>query len=396
MASSASLKPGLIGLSGVSPNFAFLETDEDYATITAPGYLNGISLAGINLDERYIVFGYYGNPGQIGVFTISTDNGVHTLEVYTANSNSFEFTNTQFVAKGGSDLSPGNSIGFPKLTIQAAIDALNLSPSTRGTVVVLDGETYVENVTLKFNMSLWMPNAWIAPVTGDAINIDDTGSNTVAQVTASNIGSDSGFAIKVSGSQSILFCNADIVLGNIYDEGGLLLNATALVQSNIHITSTGQFGPQISNSIAVTETYDVGSVVLGKIGSVNGSLSQDKIYGRNNFLSKITFQQDELQETVGRILDIDDGVATIQFNSVTDDAYTLPQTSDVAIPVGSVVTFVQLGLGRANFVEGAGVTIVSLLGNQVSTRGSGSKAFAEKLTDTIWIVSGDIELTTGP
>lgn len=67
------------GESGVQPQRVSLLTDDDYTTITSPGYLNEVSLEGYTISPTSFIFVYYDNSSLAGIFSPSISNGVITL-----------------------------------------------------------------------------------------------------------------------------------------------------------------------------------------------------------------------------------------------------------------------------------------------------------------------------
>src|SRR5574338_347138 len=199
-------------VTGIKPGQWFLDSSEDYATLISPGYLSSVATAGIEIQPNDFIFAQYNNGANVAIFVaIEASPGILSLEVYNPNSNSFIFQRVQFVAKGGSDLNPGTSIGLPKLTIQAAINALMMTSLTDGMVWVLDDNEYTENLVLPFNIQLYAPTAKLICNTGDLLTVNDSGENTVATVTVQSLTSNGGLAVNLLGSSSNMFLNAKIV-----------------------------------------------------------------------------------------------------------------------------------------------------------------------------------------
>lgn len=197
-------------------------------------------------------------------------------------------------------------------------------------------------------------------------------------------------AIAVSGANSSLFVNAQILQGNIYNEGGLTLTAIALVESAVHITSTGRWAPDIRTVIGLyTPIFDVGSIVKGNIGDISNG---NTIYGAQNFLDKVVTHLIPSDEVVGRPLVAEDVGKFISYNAVTDGLYTLPVTADADISPGTTIPFYQYGSGKISFTAGAGATVQSLVGTAMRTNGAFAKAEVNKQSDTLWVVTGNIEI----
>ena len=380
-------------VTGVKPGQWFLDSSEDFSTLTEPGYLSSVANAGIDFQPNDFIFAQYNNGANVGLFNvIESAPGVFSLEVYSPNSNSFIFENMQFVAKGGSDLNPGTTIGLPKLTIQAAIDALSLSPSNPGAVWVLDDNEYDENLVLPFNVQLYAPMASVSCTTGDLITVNDTGSNTVATITCAALNNyGTGLCINLLGSQSNIFLNTKIAQGDMHIEGGMVNSLIAQIDSEVHVTATGVLGVQIVNAILFTLTTDEGATVVGDVGAIIGpGVSLTNSYGNRAFVNKLTFQTDPITIDAGRFLQSEDGSTRIVYNNAADGNFTLLPSGDLNLPIGTNIEFTQLGLGAIVFVAGLGVTIVSPEGATVQTSGTGAYAKAWKYSDTIWILSGDL------
>ena len=203
------------------------------------------------------------NPVTVGVTPIVFER---------QGSGDFPFTQVQFVAKGGNDANAGNLMGAPKLTIQAAINALGLSPSVTGLVWVLDSGSYDESLTSTYSFELYAPNAQIISNGGDLLTINNSGINTITTITCWQFGkfSPGGLAVNLLGAQSNLFLNAKIIQGDMYIEGGFVDGNIAQVASNVHVASTGKFGPTIFNAIFLTLTVDAGGTVAGNIQQIIG------------------------------------------------------------------------------------------------------------------------------
>jgi hypothetical protein len=70
---------------------------------------------------------------------------------------------------------------------------------------------------------------------------------------------------------------------------------------------------------------------------------------------------------------------------------TMPQDSDVAIPVGAQVHFTQLGAGQVTFSAGTGATINST--PTAKTRAQYSTVTAIKRAANTWLLAGDLAAT---
>jgi hypothetical protein len=384
-------------VTGVKPGQWFLDSTEDYSTLIAPGYLSSVANAGIDFQPNDFVFAQYNNGENVGLFNvIEATPGIFSLAVYSPNSNSFVFERTIFVAKGGSDLNPGTTMGLPKLTIGGAIAALNPNLNDPSLVVVMDDGTYNENLVLPNNISIYGPNCIIGSQNGDTITINDSGQNTFAVVRVSNLGAENGNAVVINGTLSVLYCDCPILFGNVVNNGAFVAkNGLALINSIVTFGANAQGALYFTNAIGSSLNIDPTATLIGSIGTIAPGAAANVIYGNTSFFNKLTFQTAPIDEVAGRSIVLDDASARIVYNNAADDNFVLPATADVALPIGTNIEFTQLGLGAIDFIAGPGVTLVSPIGNPLATSGTGATAKAWKYTDTIWILSGDL-VNVGP
>lgn len=259
-----------LSATGVKPGQWFLNSSEEYATLTLPGYLSTITGSGINIQPNDFVFASYGASNISGVFTAAGAGDSLSLQVYSANSNSFEFERTIFVAKGGSDLNPGNQMGYPKETIQSAINALMPNLVDRSLVIVMDDGNYAENLIVPLNITISAANATLNPASGDVITIEDSGQQSLATISFYGVEAKPGFkAVSLNGPQSVLFLNVNVVQGDMFFEGSLIQNSAAIVQSAVTQTASGAWAVNILNAIA--STFSLAGTVAGSIGAIPGS-----------------------------------------------------------------------------------------------------------------------------
>jgi hypothetical protein len=79
----------------------------------------------------------------------------------------------------------------------------------------------------------------------------------------------------------------------------------------------------------------------------------------------------------------------ITCSNAAANTVTVPQNSSVALPIGSIITVVQLSAGTTSFVAGTGATIISR-GSLLSLAGQYAGATLIKTaTSTFWL-SGDL------
>jgi hypothetical protein len=116
-------------------------------------------------------------PSTVGTTSqvlTATDNLGHTAWQNFPNEN-FNFTNVQFVAKGGNDANSGTSINSPKLTPEAALANI----TGEGLIWILDSGLYIINMPLvAYNYTLYAPNASLS---GTILISTTSGLNLVAE-----------------------------------------------------------------------------------------------------------------------------------------------------------------------------------------------------------------------
>lgn len=79
----------------------------------------------------------------------------------------------------------------------------------------------------------------------------------------------------------------------------------------------------------------------------------------------------------------------ITCSNASANTVTVPQNSSVALPIGSVITVMQLGAGTTSFVQGTGATIISR-GGLLNLAGQyGGATLVKTATNTFWL-SGDL------
>lgn len=79
----------------------------------------------------------------------------------------------------------------------------------------------------------------------------------------------------------------------------------------------------------------------------------------------------------------------ITCSNASANTVTVPQNSSVALPIGAIITVMQLGAGTTSFVAGTGATIISR-GSLLSLAGQyGGATLIKTATNTFWL-SGDL------
>lgn len=87
--------------------------------------------------------------------------------------------------------------------------------------------------------------------------------------------------------------------------------------------------------------------------------------------------------------DIDDASGYIQFTNGSAIAFTIPDNSDVAFPIGTVITVEQAGTGTVTLTPDTSVTLNSR-GGLLDTGGQFAVVQVKKVATDTWTVIGDV------
>jgi hypothetical protein len=356
---------------------------ETLDTIITPGFLNKVLSVGNTINKDDIILISYANGSELFIQNRNSE-GVITLSP--ANQTiPFGFTNVQFVAQGGSDLNPGNNINQPKLTIQAAIDAI----TTGGLVWVLDSAIYSQPLNFNKSLTLYAPNALfiLDAVSGSLFTQADIGSPYVVYVYASIAQASGGATVLLqNGSFSSIAINAQEIIGPAALNGSSYFNAILMANSKFSISPTAQVLFNVSKVFSPDLTINIGAIVEGQFG--------DSYYGIFSYGNQLIWQQQESQETVGRTVLSSDSNSTINYMNASTGSYVLPNSG---IPVGTRVTFMQLSSGAVQFDSDGSSTILSYLNSSpVRTNGLNAVGVAEQISAGVWMISGNLVLGIGP
>lgn len=94
------------------------------------------------------------------------------------------------------------------------------------------------------------------------------------------------------------------------------------------------------------------------------------------------------EQTGSYTLAISDAGASIDVNTSSPATITVPATSAVAFPIGTVVEILQYGTGQVTVAAAGGVTL--LTSSSLTTRARYSSLSVRKRADNEWVVSGDL------
>lgn len=208
-----------------------------------------------------------------------------------------------------------------------------------------------------------MSNINVNVADGTVINlISESATETAARVAQAFVGplypSAAAGVANTSDGDGFAVDNGDDTAGVYLNDGG-----TAVLERTIIIDP------------AATGT----AALLGKAG---GGSIQD-------FIDSIPLPNAIVTRTgTSYTLAVDDENSTQILENADPITLTLPAKADVNIANGAVIRIIQGGAGVVNFTPGAGVTLRARVGD--STIGQWSVAYAQKIANNVWIVSGDV------
>lgn len=386
---TSTLTMDFAGQLGVNPRIGRLVTDENFATLTSPGYIEQVARNNsVNLlaTDAFVV-SYDGGASQ-NLFKLSFSGITPSLVLLNPSIDNFEYENIKFVAKGGNDTNTGLIWNQPKLTIQNAIDSYPVDTNIHF-VWVTDASLYDENLIIPHGIFIFAPNAQLNPSIGVPITIPNTGGMTLNYFVFLTVFSNGVAAvIDIPGQNSALILDSFLVIGdNLNIQGQLALTATFLATNTINLGANGHFIPAVKDSF--------GNAIPPTTGVVEGQIKNTR-YGDFYITGDLTgAAQQILVAGVGRPVTVDDARRVIVYDDPANDFFTLPTTAVAPIRIGTEIDFYQKGDGKMVFAAGVGATISSNLGALVRTNGSAAfpaDATAKKMSDTEWYVSGIIEI----
>lgn len=88
-------------------------------------------------------------------------------------------------------------------------------------------------------------------------------------------------------------------------------------------------------------------------------------------------------------LDLSDAGALVTLDNASPVTLTVPDNSDVAIPVGTSILLAQIGAGQVTVTEDTSVTVVTP--ETLKLRKQGAQAALVKIASNTWLLDGNLE-----
>lgn len=292
------------------------------------------------------------------------------------------------------------------VTTQLDLKAPLASPALTGTATGV-------NLTLSGDLTV---NGTTSTINSTTLTVDDKNIEMGSVATPSDTTADGGgITLKGATDKTIIWDNANdnwtsnqdwnIASGKVFKINNVsTLTATALGSAVVgsSLTSVGTIGTGVWQGTAIASAYIAGDAIDGT------KLADDAVDSEHYTDGSI----DTAHLSSG--LQIDDPTLTYSINAQTGTTYTpvladagkivtlnngsaitltIPPNSSVAYPVGSSLTFINIGAGLTTFAQGSGVTIASSGGTATapSITAQHNSATCIKIATDTWQVIGAIE-----
>ena len=312
------------------------------------------------------------------------------------------------------------------VTTQLDLKAPLASPALTGTATGV-------NLTLSGDLTV---NGTTSTINSTTLTVDDKniemGSVASPSDTTANGG---GITLKGATDKTIIWDNTNsnftsnqdwnIASGKVFRiNNASTLTATALGSAVVgsSLTSVGTIGTGVWQGTAIAQAYIAGDAINGsKIA--DDSIDSEHIADGSVDLAHLSANSVDSDQYVDASIDsahlssgltIADPTLTFSINAQTGTTYTpvladagkivtlnngsaitltIPPNSSVAYPVGSSLTFINLGAGLTTFAQGSGVTIASSGGTATapSITAQHNSATCIKIATDTWQVIGAIE-----
>lgn len=278
--------------------------------------------------------------------------------------------NTFFVSNQGDDTSGNGSLVTPLKTINKALSLVPAFNAGQFTIVLMGG-TYPEDINLTniYNLNIeGMFQTTNARITGKVILNFNLKRIHFARIDLDNTATaaDQPALVVTSGADELVFQDVNIIRANATD-GAADFNGE--VVKNVEFIG-GSIRGIVNDNLTSADGY--------RVVYKNWDVKQDKAL-------KI------IDLTASRTLVATDNSTYIRLNSNDDNSLKVPEYATTPIPIGAVIQFSQVGVGRTSVVPLGNVLINTPDGFTLRKRFS--KGTLTHVAPDIWDLSGDLDRT---
>lgn len=160
-------------------------------------------------------------------------------------------------------------------------------------------------------------------------------------------------------------------------------------EANAHVNSTTGVHGVTGGLVGLIDTQTLTNKTISGSSNTLSSIAQSSV---TSLISDLSTKAPVLlslnQQTASYTLTLADGGVQVEISNASANTLTVPTNSSVAFPIGTVIVFVQTGVGQTTVTASAGVTINGTPGLKLRTQWSVA-TLTKRATDT-WLLAGDI------
>jgi hypothetical protein len=301
-----------------------------------------------------------------GIVTTSGGDGTLSVTSTTGSGNVVLATSPSITTSLTTGSTTFDLVNTTATTVNFAGAATTLSiGAATGTTTVNNSLTVTGDLTV---------NGTTTTVNATTVTVDDKNIELGSVASPTNTTADGGgITLKGTTDKTFNWVNAtaawtssedlNLVSGKVYEiNGTTVLSATSL--------GSGVTGSSLTSVGTLTSLTVSGATTLSGT-TVLGPLSIDTQTGTTYTLA------------------LADQGKLVELNNASSITVTVPPNSSVAFPVGSQITFTQMGAGQVTFAAGVGVTIRSD-GSKLKTASQYSMVTLVKRATDEWVLAGNL------
>lgn len=398
---TTTLKRISVGIVGNQPGLVQMDTNNTTAQCLVPGFINNAQLSSeVKVSPKDFIFTSALDGNSILVPVFGT-NGVITLQDIASDvipPAGFTFQNTWFVAKGGLDTNVGTNMDDPKLTLQGAINAAQLTPAVTGVrklIVVMDGGTYSNSAGInQLNVDIYAPMAVLA----------NTTFSMSASATTADIGL-SGNSLTFGKWLNVTYTDITVAAPTIYNT--VTLKVGTVLNSNIHLGTrscemifdvwdfaTGIIDSAVNNTNLITYySFAIDNALTSSGQDSLANITLATWIRVNGFVGETSLQSGSSFIANGSVdLDLKYINSVVVATPVGNINYNISPAFNAQSAIGWETLAVRNG-GTGNIrltTTDGGVNIVSVPNNP-ETAGDGGWMTIKKIGTNTWFAGGDIQ-----